>query len=185
MALAAAFQELLGRLQHLRECLVAVQLAVGDIPAGGGTVLEDQFGNATLDMIGMLVEAIAAAGEASQAVAHPVDLDRARRVLARCQKHFHLVARRFAADLVSYERLTDLTSFGLEHRGGWRAWVRGVKDAIEGCRHPLDQAADALFECWQEIGERVGMTSVSVRTTNVGQQFTGVGAEDLAREGIS
>src|SRR5713226_5228658 len=100
------------------------------------------------------------------------DVDRARRALASCQERFHRVARRFATDLISYERIADLTSLGLERRGEWRAWSRGVKDAIEGCRHPLDQAADALFECWQEIGERVGTTSVSVRSTIDGPEST-------------
>jgi hypothetical protein len=174
MALAAAFQELRVRLQQLEECLAAVQVTVvEDTPARGETVLVDQFGNAIRDIRGLLAEAIAAAGEATQAVAYPPDVDRARRTLASCQERFHRVARRFATDLISYERIADLTCLGLERRGEWRAWSRGVKDAIEGCRDPLDQAADALFECWQEIGERVGMTSVSVQTTNVGQQFSG------------
>jgi hypothetical protein len=185
MALEAAFQELWGRLQHLEECLAFVQVTVvEDTPARGDTVLVDQFSNATLDIRGLLAEAIAAAVEATQAVGHPLDVDRARRALAKCQERFHRVARRFAADLVSYERIADLTSLGLERRGGWRDWSHGVKVAIEACRRPLDEAADALFQCWQEIGERVGMTSVSVRTTNVGQQFSGAAAGELAREGI-
>jgi len=184
MALAAAFQDLGLRLQHLDECLGAVHMtAVEDAPARGQNVLVDQFGNATLDMRGLLAEAIAAAEEASQAVALRLDLDRARRALTRCQEQFHGVARRFASDLVSYERIADLIGLGRERRGEWLAWANGVKDAIEGCRHPLDQAADALFQCWQEIGERVGMTSVAVQTTNVGQQFSAAG--ELAREGIT
>lgn len=186
MALAVAFQELRVRLQQLEECLGALQVTVvEDTPARGETVLVDQFGNTTLDIRGLLAEAIAASGEATQAVVYPLDVDSARRGLARCQERFHLVSRRFAADLVCYERIADLTSLGLERRGEWRAWSRAVKDAIEGCRYPLDQVADALFQCWQEIGERVGMSSVLVRTTNVGQQFSGNAAGDLVREGTS
>jgi hypothetical protein len=96
---------------------------------------------------------------------------------------FHQIARRFASELVSYERLADLSGLGRERRGEWLAWTGSVKQAIEDCRYPLDQAADALFACWQEIAERAGTSSVSVRTTNVGQHFTGAGK--LTHKGVS
>jgi hypothetical protein len=183
MALAAVFKELTVQLNQVRECLEALQVSVSeDIPARGASVLEDHFSNSILDIRGLLAETIAAAEEASQAVSRSLMSGRAPRALAKCQERFHGVIRRFASDLVSYERLRDLTSLGLERRGEWLGWSRSVKEAIEGCRHPLDQAADALLQCWQEIGERVGMNSVSVRTTNIGQQFAD--ASELAREGL-
>jgi hypothetical protein len=181
MALAAAFHDLVVRLRHVAECLQAVQVTVAeDVPASPETVLADQFGNSTLDIRGLLAEAIGAAEEAESQVR---DIDRCRCALANCQLGFHQIVRRFASELVSYERLADLSGLGRERRGEWLAWTGSVKQAIEECRHPLDQAADALFECWQEIAERAGMTSVSVRTTNVGQHFRGAGK--LAHKGVS
>jgi hypothetical protein len=182
MALAAAFEELTGRLRHLRECLDSVQVSLEDIPVPGATVLEEQLGNSTLELRGLLAETIVAAEEASRAAGQSLDVERALRALTKCQELFHQMARRFAAELVSYDRIGDLIGLGQERRGEWLGWVGSVKDAIEGCRYPMDQVGDALFQCWREIGERVGMNSVSVRTTNVGQHFASI--RDLEREGI-
>jgi hypothetical protein len=76
----------------------------------------DQFGDAVDDSLGWLQESLAAAVEAQHAVEHPVDIDRARRALANCQERFHRVEQRFASDLVSYEKLKDLTGFGRSRR---------------------------------------------------------------------
>jgi hypothetical protein len=181
MALAAAFHNLVVQLRHLGECLQAVQVTViEDAPAPGETVLADQFSNSTLDIRGLLAEAISAAEEAEGQAS---DIERARRALTTCQEHFQQVARRFASDLISYERIADLISLGRERRREWVAWTVSVKQAIEECQHPLDQAGDGLFKCWQEIAERSAMNSIFVRTTNVGQKFAGAGR--LARKGMS
>jgi hypothetical protein len=84
--------------------------------------------------------------------------------------------------------MEDLTSFGSERRGEWSSWVTSVKQGIGHCRQPVEDAGKALAECWQEIAERVGMTSVSVRTTNIGQQIASdapTAKEEMAREGIT
>ena len=39
-----------------------------------------------------------------------------------------------------------------------------------------------LFRCWQEITERVGITSVSVQTSNIGQQITTPEGREALRE---
>ena len=43
---------------------------------------------------------------------------------------------------------------------------------LESCQQDLYVTNEALFRCWLEIAERVGMTSVSVQATNIGQQIT-------------
>jgi hypothetical protein len=100
-----------------------------------------------------------------------VDIDRARHALTGCQEKFQRVEQAFSAKLVSYESMKDLTRFGRERRGEWRSWVAAVKQGIERCRPPLQGAAEALVDCWKEIAERVGMTSVSVCTTSIGQNI--------------
>ena len=111
------------------------------------------------------------AEQAERAVGHPPDVDSARHALAACQERFQRIEQVFAAQLVSYEQVNDLTSFGKERRGEWPSWVTSVKQGIEHCRHPLEEAGKALAECWQEIAERAGMTSISVRTTSIGQKI--------------
>ena len=50
--------------------------------------------------------------------------------------------------------------------------------ALEACRQPVHALDAALLFAWQELSERVGMRSVSVQTTNIGQQISPVSARD-------
>jgi hypothetical protein len=142
-----------------------------DKPLKGEAALVDQFEDAILDLMGQLDEGLKAARAAQKAVGHPVDLDAARRALSKVQASFHRIEQQFSDELVSYEKLQDLASLGNERRGEWLPWAGSVKHGLEQCRQPLDGVSKALAASWQEIAERVGMTSVSVRTTNIGQKI--------------
>jgi hypothetical protein len=188
MALERTFQELSDRLRRLQDSLLALQLTIReDLPPQGGVALVDQFGDAVDDSLGWMEESLLAAVEAYHAVEHPLDMDRARRALANCQEQFHRVEQRFASDLISYEKLKDLTSFGRSRRGEWIGWVRSVREGLRECQVPMDEVSKALLACWQEIAERAGLTSVSVQATNIGQQITApeLMSKDLLREGIT
>jgi hypothetical protein len=186
VALEKMFQELTDCLRRLRDNLLALQLTIReDLPPQGAVALVDQFGDAVDDSLGWLEESLAAAVEAHQAVEHPLDIHQARRALANCQELFHRVAQRFVSDLVSYEKLKDLTGFGRSRRGEWLSWVRSVKDGLEECRQPIDEVSRALLACWQEIAERAGMTSVSVQATNIGQQITTPEFTSKLRDGLT
>ena len=172
MALEATFRELLSELRKLQDTLVAVRLTVvEDKPVRGDAALVDQFEDTILDIMGTLEEGLKAARSAQKAVELPTNLDNARRALTICQERFHRIEKQFATELVSYEKLKDLASLGSERRGEWLPWSNSVKEGIEQCRQPLDGASKALAACWQEIAERVGMTSVSVQSTNIGQKI--------------
>ena len=86
-----------------------------------------------------------------------------------------------------YEKLKDLATLGSERRGEWLPWSNSVKEGIEQCREPLDGVSNALAACWQEIAERVGMTSVTVQSTNIGQKIvsTTEDARELVRKEIT
>src|SRR5215467_4904744 len=113
MALERVFQELSDRLRRLRDNLLGLQLTIReDLPPQGSVALVDQFGDAVDDCLGWLEESLLAAEEAHRAVEPPLELDQVRRALANCQERFHRVEQRFVSDLVSYEKLKDLTSFG-------------------------------------------------------------------------
>jgi hypothetical protein len=170
--LEIAFQDLSMELRKFHDTLVAVRLTVvEDKPTRGEAALVDHMEDTILDLMGLLDEALEAAGHAQKAVGPGTDLQAARRRLTVCQQRFHRIERQFAAEMVSYEKLKDLASLGSERRGEWLPWSNSVKDGIEQCRHPMDGISKALALCWQEIAERVGMTSVSVRTTNIGQKI--------------
>ncbi len=188
MPLEETFQALFTELRKLHDTLVAVRLTVvEDKPIRGGSALVDQLEDTILDVMGLLDESLKASRAAQRAVGNVTDLNSARRALTVCQDRFHRIERQFAAELVSYEKLTDLTTLGSERRGEWLPWSNSVKEGIDQCRQPLDGASKALAACWQEIAERVGMNSISVQTTNIGQKIV-TKLEDVAevvRDGVT
>jgi hypothetical protein len=188
VALEATFRELSVQLRKLNDTLLALRLTVGeDKPVKGEAALVDHFEDTILDLMGVLDECLKAARVAQKAAGYPLDLDRARRALAKCQESFHRIEQQFSADLLSYEKLKDLASLGSERGGEWLPWAGSVKHGLEQCRQPLDGTSKALAACWQEIAERVGMTSISVQATNIGQKIVvkAPEAEEMARNEVT
>jgi hypothetical protein len=183
MSLEASFKSLCECLHRAHDELEELHRAAFEKPLKGDVVLVDLFGDAADDLLGWIAEASTAAREAAQASGYPLDLDRARQSLKSCQETFMLASEKLSTDLLSYDRIEELMSFGRERGGRWLGWARDVKGAVEACRGPFSEVNQALFSCWQELTERIGTTSVSVKTTNVGQQIT-VPAREFAREGV-
>lgn len=151
---------------------MALRLTVSeDKPLKGESVLVDRLEDSILDAMGFLEECLKESGIALQAAGYPGDMDRVRRALITCQERFHHVERGFASELVSYERQRDLATLTERRGGAWLSWGKTVKHGLEECRSPMEAVSSALAGCWQEIAERVGVTSVSVRTTNIGQKI--------------
>jgi hypothetical protein len=172
MGLESSFRNFSSELRKLLEALQELRLTVvEDRPSRNDAVVVDNVEYAMEDMLGWVQESCEAAAVAQQAVGHPADLDRARQALAMCQEKFQRVEQAFSTKLVSYESIKNLTRFGCERKGEWRLWVAAVKQGIERCRLPLQVAAAALVECWKELAERAGMTSISIRTTSIGQKI--------------
>ena len=185
MALEGSFNELSAHILGLRDVLIDFRTTILDKPYEGDVVLVDLFSDAADDLLGWIEEASEACAEARQALAYPIDLDRARRALVACQEKFNLAVRRFSSDLVVYERIAELTSLGEEREGEWLAWANSVKESLDLCRQPFYDASQALFVCWQELAERIGMNSVNVQATNIGQQITVPVADTVAQEGVT
>jgi hypothetical protein len=185
MTLEASFDSLVLRLQVLRDALSSLRIMVGeDQPLTGGVVLVDNVSNTLEDLWTSLEGADNASGEGRQAVNYPTDLQSARRSLVRCQQFFNDVSYRLTSDLLSYERLAELTTFGRERGGEWRGWADSVKKALERCWQPAFDVNQALFLCWQEIAERAGMNAVSVNATNIGQMIEGVENKERVDVGV-
>lgn len=175
MSLRTEFQSLYAQLQRLHDALLSLRVTVvEDRPLEGGpAMLLDAFGDAAEDMIGWLEESLRSAAPLAESKAdRSFDEERARQSLVFCQDQFNRVSARFAFDLVSYERVAELMRLARERRGEWRVWAGSVRESLDGCQQQMYDATHALFRCWQELAERVGMTSVSVRATNIGQQVT-------------
>lgn len=172
MAFEATFNELVAAWHRLHEVIEALRVTtVEDKPLTDGVLLIDRCGDATEDLLGWATEGLAAAAEAQQAISDAVDLNRARRTLASSQKRFSQLNDKFS-EFTSYEHLSELTRLGRKRRGEWLAWVRSVMDANAQCWAPMRDVRDALARTWQEMAEHLGTTSVSLQTTNIGQQIS-------------
>jgi hypothetical protein len=168
VALEATFRGLCFCLHQLHDAVNELQVTLGDKPPDDESALADGLETAVLDIMGTLHEARKAALNARRAVGHPLNLDQARRALTICQQRFHQIEQQFASDLVSYEKLKELARLGSERRA-WLPWANTVKQSIEQCRQPLEEASKTLAACWQELAERLGMVNFSVRS--IGQQI--------------
>jgi hypothetical protein len=165
MALEKTFLGLTLALRRLNDRVSELRLTVvEDRPQKNDASLIDSFEYAVEDMIGWVRDMLISAQAARQSVAHPLDLDRSRRELSACQENFKRVERVFSQNLVSWERMNDLTVFGNERRGEWRPWVLTVQRGVQHCRQPLEEVSAAIAACWEEIAERVGMTSITMQT---------------------
>lgn len=184
MTMEATFRQLSVALHKVDDAFSALGVTGGDTPPYDETALADALENAVLDMMGTLHETREFALQAQSAVVYPKDLESARHALTQCQGHFHRIEQQFAADLVSYEKMKELARLGNERRG-WLPWVNSIRQGIEQCRQPLEEASTALASCWQELAERLETVSISMKVTTVGQQITVAKPkiEDLEVEG--
>jgi hypothetical protein len=166
MALDRAFQDLCDRLRALEAGLEELSSAVlhskpaeGRAPAGANKehYLADLLWEMVAEMQGRQKEASTAATEA--------------RLLKASQEAVNLVGRQYSSEIVSYERVNDLMTLRTEHPE-WAGWVEAQLTHLSGLGKQIGDTNEAFLFCWQEIAERVGMTSVSVQTTTVGQQIS-------------
>jgi hypothetical protein len=170
VALETTFRDLWARLNDLIGVMNEFHVSVGFTPPHEETAVADDLGEASLHLIGILHESLGPVGQARQAVTNDPDLNRARKTLAICQEHFNRFEKDFPALLSSYKQLTELARLANE-RPEWTHWAANMKQGIEDCREPMAAVRVAVAACWQELAERVGMNSVSVHNTSVGQRI--------------
>lgn len=181
MTLEATFKALNTHLRMLHGEFSGLRTTIReDKPIEGDVVFVDMFGDTMDDLLGRLEEMLTAAQAGQQTSAQQLDLSRAWRILATCQEQFNHLQYQFF-DLISYNRLAPLVYFGGEQGGEWRAWVNSVKEMLDRCQQPLYDVNQVLFQCWQEIAERVDIRAMSVQTTNIGQQIAVPESWDMAR----
>jgi hypothetical protein len=170
MALEATFRELTASLQKLNDVVNALHITLEDKPQHDEAAVADDLADKALELLGFVHEARQAAMKAWQAIKSPPDMDNTRRSLTLCQERFHKIEQDYSTNLVSYEKVKELVRVG--GRGSeWAAWSSSTKQGIEQCRMPLEAANKAIAACWQELAERLGMMSISVKATNIGQHI--------------
>jgi hypothetical protein len=174
----ATFQALTANFEALREAMASLRLTVvEDRPPQNEVLLVERLGDDVENLQGLLEEATAAAAAALRAVAHPLDGHRARHALARANERFIDVEYKLSFELTSAGRLEELARFGRRRGDEWLGWTGSVIQALEQCCAPLRAVDEGLLLSWQELSERLGTGSVSVQTTNIGQQISSAALE--------
>ncbi len=162
MALEASFRELDSRLKGAREAFTDLRVAVAeDSPQRGAPMLVDQLGDATTDLLGWLEEAAEAGAEGLRHAGRPRDLEAAQTALLTCHERLQQVGQRFAADLMSCERVTEIHDLGRERGRAWSLWSGSVEKALDQCQATLLETEGALLGCWKEIAELAGARAVA------------------------
>ncbi len=195
MALDKAFQDLCDRLHALETELEELSSAVlhskpAESRANAGSSKEHYLADLLWEMVaemqGRQKEASVAAAAAKRAVEPPLNLDRAWRMLKASHEAVNLIGRQYSSEIVPYERVNDLMTLRAEHPE-WAGWVEAQRTHLSRLGKQISDASDAFLACWQEIAERVGMTSVSVQSTNIGQQITAqeLMEKDAMRQGVT
>jgi hypothetical protein len=142
MALDTTFAPLEQQLGRLCDALDALRLTVvEDRPLDEGTLLVDALGDVAEELLAGAREALAHARDGA---------------LSACHEEYHRVQRRFATDLVSYERIAEIARLGRSRGGEWKAWAGSVRAGAEACRQPLDDTGEALVACWREMSGHAG-----------------------------
>lgn len=172
MALDSLFTTLHAQFAALREALQSLRLTViEDRPPRDEVLLVERLGNLVEDLLGWSEEGCAATTAACRAVMHPADLARARTALGTANLRFVQLEYGFVGDAVSHRLIDELLRLARSRGPEWVGWSKSVVQALDACRAPLRALDEAFVHTWQELCDRLGMASVSVTTTNIGQQF--------------
>jgi hypothetical protein len=173
MAIESVFLSLTCAFEAMRDALQSLGLTViEDRPPRGEVLLVERLGNLVEDLRGWGEEGLAASAQARAAVAHPADFHRARQALGLANERFILLEYRFTGEAVAYQPIDELLRFSRQRSREWLGWSASVVQALDACRAPLRALDEAFLKAWLELGERLGARSVSLQTTNIGQQIT-------------
>jgi hypothetical protein len=187
MALETTFRQLFGQLKRLKEMLDPLRCLLPDDPLNLEVALVQHLRESVETVSGWLDDCVDQLQAVQDSLSGSGDLNRSRRTLTRCQASFDEAERTFSAELLSYDKMREITGLGARRRGIWLIWSQNVKRDLDTCRYELDLTRKAFTACWQELAEHAGTTNISVQTTNVGQQITAGRSEigELEIEGVT
>ncbi|MBK9169692.1 MAG: hypothetical protein IPM24_19840 [Bryobacterales bacterium] len=185
MALERRMEQLEKGFKRLCESVYALRLtAVEDRPRGLDLALFDTLELACEDLMGWVQEGRQAAERGRQAAqAENPRLPRVRRAIEHCRLPLQKVDHRFLSDVASFERAGQLWDLARTAGKEWGAWAGSLSQAVEDCRQQVYGLNGLIFECCDELTDRLSGVSVSVHTAAVGQMMdpeAAVHPEDLA-----
>lgn len=173
MALQSAFNDLVGRFQRLVEVMSDLRVTtVEDHPRGDKPLFVDWLADTVVQIEGLAEEGHAAAKNAVIAAGYPLDMEKLREHQVAAQRALNELSRTFTSEILVRPGLGDIARMGRERSIDWEFWTEAVIQGVGQCEQPLYQVSEALFRCWQEMVERIGMNSISVQTKAVGQEIT-------------
>lgn len=152
--------------------------------SGNGSAVVDHWEDAAQDAAGLAHDICAAARNGRQAEGGRFDPVVAHQALLICQQRFDLLWLRHCVDLLAFDRRQDLLSVS-QQGGDWAQWMNGVVDALDRCLPALYELSRAVSSSWEELVDRQGLVSVSVRTSVTGQDFRVAGKETSPTSGRS
>jgi hypothetical protein len=170
MTLEGNFMELRAKWERLVEELEHGLLwSVLETKPNEEHALANQYIDAATDLIATARLGLAAC---QNVAGESLSLAQAGKSLLRSQEQYNAVLELFDSKMASYARIRRIRRFGSERRDAWRGWAAHVCTAVERCRRPIDELNRTMFKCWQEVADRVGMSTVSVQSTSIGQQIS-------------
>jgi hypothetical protein len=159
VSIETAFHHLAAQCQKQRDMLSELQITVTeDKPLHGIVKLVDKLGESVEDTLGDAEESLSAAVEGRQVVSQTMNWScnrRALTALTACQTGANQLQQRFFSEMVCYSTIDDIVGLGRKRGGEWQAWADLVRQSLDRCQRQLFDTQQALFQCWQEVGERM------------------------------
>lgn len=142
----------------------------------------DQLSDQVIELEAQAEKAMLAAERAVKSARYPTDAVAIRAALAVCQRCLNEFADKLFADVHSFDRIDRFMCFGedREWEQDWRQLATAILKTQCSLLAPLASAWSSICACWEDVADRSGPVGVSVNTTNIGQQVSGVRAEELA-----
>jgi excinuclease UvrABC ATPase subunit len=159
MSIETTFNHLATQCRKQRDMLSELQITVAeDRPLHGIVKLVDKLGESVEDALGDAEESLSAAVEAQQVVSQTKNWNFDRRVLTTlcaCQTSVNQLQQRFFSEMACYSTIDDVVGLGRKRGGEWKAWADLVGQSLDRCQRQLFDTQQALFQCWQEVAERM------------------------------
>lgn len=161
MTTEAAVRRLVDDLAELSEAVHNAHLTVSeDRPTGPGAQVADHLDDQLTELVGLVEEALDAAGAAVAASEAPVEVDHLRRALARCHSRQLAAGEKLHADVMTVERHANLRRLGRERGMAWTTWARMAGEALDQCAPAFVRVDRDLLDCWNTLVERTAPLAV-------------------------
>jgi hypothetical protein len=144
MALEGTFRQLFAQLKKLNEMLDPLHCLLPDDPLNMEVALVQHLLESVETASGWLDDCLEQSQSALHRLGNWADLNRSRKALSQCQASFDEVERTFSTELLSYDKIREITSLGARRKGVWLIWSNNVKRDLDVCLHELDLTRKAL-----------------------------------------